>query len=560
MRALGLLPLAALLALPAAAQEEEEGLRGMALYRQYCSQCHGDEGDGQGVAAPLLSPKPRDFTAAQYKIRSTPTGELPTDADLEIAIREGLPYTAMPAFNWLTAAQVDSLIEVVKSFSEDFQDPDLAPEPLDLPGAPGFSEERAEAGREVYERTGCAQCHGNLGRGDGRSAPTLVDNDGDFIRAADLTMPWTFRAGGTQADIFRTMSVGFNGTPMPGFAEALSEEERWQITDYMLSLAWSDPEDPYADYVTAVGVDSEIDLDNADALFADAEAEPELLPIVGQIIQPGRTFNPSAHAIQAQAIYNQREIAIRLVWHDMTAETEGRNAPDLPVEDPKVPGEPMRLPGDVPAPAAAETSSAATGSGTASSTEIDEANNTDSDAAAPAEGGPATEGPFSDAVAIQLPRTAPEGVRWPYFLFGDPQNPVDLWFADLAAPEARTYAARGSDQIEPGDAGELEVRAAYADGAWTVTFKRPLTSAAGINFVEDEFVPIAFTSWDGRAEERGNRRGLTRWYSIYLEPLDKPSAIGPVLRAGLGVLGLELLLIFGVRRHRRRREVSATGD
>lgn len=520
------------------AQEEDEGLRGMALYRQYCSQCHGEQGDGQGVAAPLLSPKPRDFTAAQYKIRSTPTGELPTDADLEMAIREGLPYTAMPAFNWLTAAQVDSLIEVIKSFSEDFQDPDLAPEPLDLPGAPGFSEERAEAGREVYERTGCAQCHGNLGRGDGRSAPTLVDNDGDFIRAADLTMPWTFRAGGTQEDIFRTMSVGFNGTPMPGFADALSEEERWQITDYMLSLAWSDPEDPYADYVTAVGVDSEIDLDDADALFADAEAEPALLPIVGQIIQPGRTFNPSVHAIQAQAVYNQREIAIRLVWHDMTAETEGRNAPDLPVEDPKVPGEPMRLPGAEPEgaePTGPEEATAAADEPTQES--------------------------FSDAVAVQLPRTAPEGVRWPYFLFGDPQRPVDLWFADLAGPEAHMYAARGSDQIEPADAGELEVRAAYADGAWTVTFKRPLTSAAGINFVEDEFVPIAFTVWDGRAEERGNRRGLTRWYSIYLEPLDKPSAIGPVLRAGLGVLGLELLLIFGVRRHRRRREASAaTGD
>lgn len=556
MRALGLLPLAALLALPATAQEEEEGLRGMALYRQYCSQCHGEQGDGQGVATPLLSPKPRDFTAAQYKIRSTPTGELPTDADLERAIREGLPYTAMPAFNWLTDAQVDSLIEVVKSFSEDFQDPDLAPEPIDLPGAPGFSEERAEAGREVYERTGCAQCHGNLGRGDGRSAPTLVDNDGDFIRAADLTMPWTFRAGGTQEDIFRTMSVGFNGTPMPGFADALSEEERWQITDYMLSLAWSDPEDPYADYVTAVGVDSEIDLDDADALFADAEAEPALLPIVGQIIQPGRTFNPSAQAIQAQAIYNQREIAIRLVWHDMTAETEGRNAPDLPVEDPKVPGEPMRLPGTEP-----EAAGVPAGRDTATQPDPDEASTdrpAETPAASAADAG--SQGPFSDAVAIQLPRTAPEGVRWPYFLFGDPQRPVDLWFADLAGPEARMYAARGSDQIEPGDAGELEARADYADGAWTVTFKRPLTAATGINFVEDEFVPIAFTVWDGRAEERGNRRGLTRWYSIYLEPLDKPSAIGPVLRAGVGVLGLELLLIFGVRRYRRRREVSSTGD
>ncbi|MGH9380842.1 MAG: c-type cytochrome [Thermoanaerobaculia bacterium] len=538
------------------AQEEVE-LQGMVLYRQYCAQCHGDQGDGLGLAAPLLSPKPRDFTAAKYKIRSTPTGELPTDDDLELAIRRGLPYTAMPAFDWLTDAQVAGLVEVVKSFSADFQDPDLTPEPLDLPSPPSYSEERAAAGRDVYERTGCARCHGALGRGDGMSAPTLVDDQGDFIRVADLTMPWTFRAGGAREDIFRTMSVGFNGTPMPGFADALSEEERWQITDYMLSLAWADAADPYADYVTAVGVDSEIDLDDADALFA--EAEPALFPVVGQIVQPGRNFNPAALAVQVQVIYNPREIAVRLAWHDMTAETASRNAPDLPAPEPKRPGEPMVLPGEGEAaiPTAALAQAAPTQEGSEPAGDAEGTSTAEAGAAPEAGSG---EGPFSDAVAIQLPRTAPAGVRWPNFLLGDDRNPVELWFADLAGPEARMYVARGSDQIEAADAGELEVRAAYADGAWTVTFKRPLAPAAGLAFVEDEFIPAAFTVWDGRTGERGNRRGLTRWYSIYVEPLDKPSPLGPVVRAGLGVLGFELLLIFAVRRWRRRREASATGD
>ena len=41
---------------------------------------------------------------------------------------------------------------------------------------------------------------------------------------------------------------------------------------------------------------------------------------------------------------------------------------------------------------------------------------------------------FSDAVAIQVPSQLTAGARKPYFIFGDAQNPVDLWFFDLARP------------------------------------------------------------------------------------------------------------------------------
>ena len=40
-------------------------------------QCHGDKGDGNGVAAPHLQPRPRDFTSGKFKIRTTPSGKLP---------------------------------------------------------------------------------------------------------------------------------------------------------------------------------------------------------------------------------------------------------------------------------------------------------------------------------------------------------------------------------------------------------------------------------------------------------------------------------------------------
>ena len=40
-------------------------------YRRYCAGCHGDLGDGNGENAQWLDPKPRDFTIATFKCRST---------------------------------------------------------------------------------------------------------------------------------------------------------------------------------------------------------------------------------------------------------------------------------------------------------------------------------------------------------------------------------------------------------------------------------------------------------------------------------------------------------
>src|ERR1700694_3880343 len=51
-------------------------------YRRYCAGCHGTLGDGEGENAVWLDPKPRNFTLATFKCRSTPSGSLPTDEDL----------------------------------------------------------------------------------------------------------------------------------------------------------------------------------------------------------------------------------------------------------------------------------------------------------------------------------------------------------------------------------------------------------------------------------------------------------------------------------------------
>ena len=58
-------------------------------------------------------------------------------------------------------------------------------------------------------------------------------------------------------------------------------------------------------------------------------------------------------------------------------------------------------------------------------------------------------------------------------------------------------------------------------------------------------MPIAFSVWDGLSRERGNRRGLTIWYSLYVEPEVVPSPVGPMVKTALIILAIELALIGG---------------
>ena len=533
---------AALTALPAAAQQQAAPPGG-ALYQKMCSQCHGEKGDGLGLAAPRLLPRPRDFTAGKFKVRHTPNGALPTDDDLRHIIRQGMPYTSMPAWPQLSDAQVDELVTAVKSFSPDFADPQKKPAPIAIPEAPAFSEESAKKGKEVYAQIGCAACHGEIGRGDGPSAPNLTDDWGHPIRPADLTKRWTYRGGPTREDIYRTFTTGMNGTPMPSFAESLTDEQRWQLVDYIESL---DPRDEpgYAELLKVQRTTDEIslsDLEKSRELFATAP--PAHFPVVGQITEPGRAFHPSANSVTVRAVYNAQEIAFLVTWHDMRADEAGQNAPDLVVPPEEDQGE--------AAPAAAADDSGegffgeevAADEGETAAGSVDDFFGEEEGSTVAASGSE-----FSDAVAIQLPTQVPVGSRKPYFLFGDAQNPVDLWFVDLAKKVATRYTGTGSKSLTMVEGEEVSATASYDRGEWSVIFKRPLRGTGGVTFAEGQYVPIALSIWDGSQRERGNKRALTRWMYLYTLPGETPSTAWPMLRAALAVLIVEILLIAWVRR------------
>jgi mono/diheme cytochrome c family protein len=503
---------------------------GRVLYVKNCAQCHGEKGDGQGYATPHLYPRPRDFTTARFKIRTTANGALPTHQDLVNVIRRGMPYTSMPDWPTLSQQDLSNLAYYIKTFSADFSSPESVPQPVELPSPPSVTNESIELGKKLYVDTGCVKCHGNLGRGDGPSAPTLTDDLGQPIRAANLAHSWTFRGGSSREDIFRTMSTGFNGTPMPSFSDSLSVEQRWAITDFIVSLSGSDGPG-YTNLVVAKPVQDPIDLANGAANFESAPVAR--IPIVGQITEPGRAFYPPATDVTVQAVYDTESIAVLVRWHDMSPEKAGTNGPALEVP----PEEEESVPGAAAAPASDDPF------GDAAVAAPQPAADPFADAA-PAV--PASE--FSDAVAIQIPTTVPTGARKPYFIFGDAQNPVDLWFFDLANPSPLQFTGRGSADVALNDTGDVTGVASYDQGEWSVVFKRPLRPTSGAAFSPGQFMPIAFSVWDGFSRERGNRRGLTAWYSLYVEPEEVPSAVGPMVRTALVILAIELIVIALVRR------------
>jgi mono/diheme cytochrome c family protein len=512
---------------------------GKALYDKNCAQCHGDKGDGNGIATPRVLPKPRDFTSGKFKVRTTPSGSLPTDADIARSIRYGFPYTSMPAWPTFSDNEVLSLVAHVKSFAADaFADAERRKEPYDIPDPPSFSDESAAKGRELYLQNGCVQCHGDQGRGDGPSAPTLQDDWGNPLKPADLTMPWTFRGGATRQDIFRTFTTGMNGTPMPAYADSIAVDDRWHLVNYIASLSHGAERPGYTNLMTVRFVERDLDLSQGAALFDGAPKAR--FPLVGQIMEPVRNFHPLVTSLEAQAVHNRREVAIRLTWHDLRAERAGRNGPALPVpieeEAAAAPAAGGEAEGDFWGEAAAPAQAAAADAGGGDFWGEE----------APAAAGPA--GEFSDAIALQLPKDTPTGIRKPYFLFGDSSAAVDLWFVDLAQSQVQQFVGKGSASLERVMTDQIDTLASYDNGEWSVVFKRSMSGEGGVPFVQGQYLPLAFSVWDGGSRERGSKRALSLWQYLYVEPAVQASTLGPVVRTGLLVLVVELVIVGLVRR------------
>ena len=224
---------------------------GKEVYERRCLGCHGANGDGNGPAATFLyNQRPRNFNNAVFKFRLTKES-VPTDGDLLRTISRGVRGTAMPPWYDLPLNDRLAVIQYIKYvLAVDRSDPSkpyafFTEEP---PGAPLYigkppapSQQLLDRGKEVWEQAKCWECHGKTGKGDGEKAAGLKDDEEFTVVPADLTSG-QFKSGPAVEDIFRTITTGLSGTPMPSYRDSFPDEDRWALAYYILALsAYKDP-------------------------------------------------------------------------------------------------------------------------------------------------------------------------------------------------------------------------------------------------------------------------------------------------------------------------------
>jgi mono/diheme cytochrome c family protein len=496
---------------------------GKKVYFKRCVWCHGVEGGGDGPSADRLYTRPRNFIQGTFKIRVTDSGELPMDINLINTVKNGLQGSAMPAWGeFLSENEILSVVQFVKSLVQDREwddedetvnnvitgvgADDIGPKgPLgEAPWAAtkgpyhlGIPQENIDAGKALFKKNKCEECHGGEGRGDGN--PTMKDDWGFPIVAANWQQCWNFR--GARRDpynpfiIARTISTGLNGTPMPNFREQMTGPERWNVAAFVNSLCPRRNIDPltnkpipdfliqsvYTEGPVTPKIDdpSWLSPDTDDRIVAASDELKEnprrhLIAMGGQITRGKRNFDPKVDNMYVTTRWSAEEMAVYyLVEYDTRFLS---NDPEYP-----------------------------------------------------------------DAVAIQWPAQLQElfGAEKPYFINGDSKKPVDIWKANFLAqdynatnapnPEGYKLAVTVEETVGYGfdaiKAKESEPKVQVVDskfhqGRVKIMFKRDLKTDGefDVQIPTEQFIPVSFLQWSGWDKEKDEHMAISTWYYTILKP------------------------------------------
>lgn len=499
---------------------------GAVLYARHCAACHGERGDGQGIAAAFLYPKPRDFRTGRFRLIST-TNAVPTRQDLLGVLQRGMPGSAMLPWNHLPPAELEALVDEVLNFrrqgvrelvlsvaaenEEELSEEEIAEEVaaamapgevLTVPDVPSTPAAVAR-GAELYRSKGCASCHGEQGKGDGQQK--MVDSEGLPSRPRDLTRG-IYKGLPEFADVFRRLRLGMPGSPMPA-SPLLDDQQLADLVHFVLSLSTAEarqaavlrretitaqrlrkipggPEDPAWNKIPAVAV---------------------------RVVALWWYYDRPDAELRVQAAHDGRRLALRLSWRDETPDTAA-----------------------------------------------------------------ARHEHFADAAAVQLYR----GTQEPFVGMGARDAPTEVWLWSAAAPAEPiegvnprmvvdiyplTEAAVSTPEYErPGTAEDaqhllgLPARAAgnplaspsrgadsplqaagpgtlafylplgrdvtaegrWSDGMWAVTLTRRLEAddPQRLRLAAGERVSLALALWDGARNERDGQKQISIWQDLVLEP------------------------------------------
>ncbi len=511
---------------------------GKALYAQHCSACHGENGNGEGLAARFLFPKPRDFTAGKFRLVST-DNRIPSDGDLEAVLRRGMPGSTMPPWDHLKDEEITALIGQVREKYQAglrelytltlMEDEDLSAEEIKeaewqaeiesfvkkrtTPGTPtevpelGAPDEAAIArGKAIYKKQGCFQCHGETGRGDGTQK--MVNDEGHAMRPRDFTQG-IFKGGHDVASIYRRIAFGMPGTPMPSSGANLKPEQMVDLVHYTLSL--SDQEQRENAILKRQSITANVvsTLPKGASDEDWAAAKPVGIKTVPLWWRVGGEPN-----LQVQAVHDGKTIAVRLSWQDETNDSHAARSETfedaVALELYQGNAEPFvgmggsKTPVDVWFWDADRQGDLATVESVYPNTVVDNF-------------------PFSEK-AVASAEISREGAKT------EDQPDVSLPAKAVGNPIVPTTGGSGASSLSATGPGTVtfrlpESRLVQAQGEWasgrrTVVMTRSLaveSASDGVTLAPGSKVSIAFAIWDGSKQDRDGKKLITIWNDFELE-------------------------------------------
>lgn len=183
-------------------------LSGNTLFQTYCMACHGISGKGDGIAAAVLRPTPRDLTNDDFMSTRT-------DAQLVAAIHQQTsPHGALAMPDWqraLTAQDIRDLVAYVRTLHR----------PPAIRGIPA-------QGAKLYTRY-CGTCHGSTGKADGVFTALYTPRPQDMTARGVMSRR-------TDADLYNVIRHG-RGVAMPGWDHLLTPQEMWDLVAHIRHLS-----------------------------------------------------------------------------------------------------------------------------------------------------------------------------------------------------------------------------------------------------------------------------------------------------------------------------------
>jgi mono/diheme cytochrome c family protein len=510
---------------------QPERKRANGLYEQHCAACHGLKGDGNGLAARFLFPKPRDFQSGHFRLVST-TNNVPTASDLDLVLVRGMPGSSMPP--WPNLGQEDRRLlaervmefrregirererKSAEEFGEKVDEAEVAELVHDLTTPGPVAEvqpllactpESIARGRELYLTRGCAGCHAN--DGSGRVQQKMVDAEGLPSTARDLTRG-IFKGNPDEISIYRRTQTGIPGTPMPA-TQQMTHEQISDLVYFVLSLSDEKTRNETVLNRTTIEAISahEVPEDPEDPHWNEVRpARLRMTPLWWR-----NDFDPF---LEVRALHDGRSLALSLSWGDAQADTNAgtvesfRDAAAVQLfQGDMEPFLGMGAPGK-----AVELWLWDADRQQRTIADVEDVNpNIVVDNYPPGEA-------VAETAEYSRPGTRTANQNGEYLSARAAGNP---FAAVRGAPPASALEAGGPGSVtfRPPTSQLVKSRGVWKEGRWNVVLIRPLSaegSAVPVPLKPGARASLAFAVWDGGHRDRDGMKLITIWQDLVLQP------------------------------------------